>query len=96
MGSLPSINNPFPKPLLHPQPNQKQIMGSVVSAIGGVIGTIISAIATVLMTIVGAIVTVIVLIFDVILDILCCRWCSGGRRAGTYRHGRGRGATSGF
>jgi len=54
-------------------------MGGVFSAIGSAIMAVIQAIASVLEAIVGGITTVLVAIWNFILDIICCRCCSGGR-----------------
>ncbi|KZO97305.1 hypothetical protein CALVIDRAFT_597624 [Calocera viscosa TUFC12733] len=54
-------------------------MGGVFSAIGGAIMAVISAIAGILEAIVGGITTILVAIWNFIIDIICCRCCSGGR-----------------
>ncbi|PVF98587.1 hypothetical protein CPB86DRAFT_784624 [Serendipita vermifera] len=58
-------------------------MGSVFSSIGHGISAVISAIANVFITIVNAITGVIVTICRFIGDVLCCRFGSRRRRAGT-------------
>ncbi|KAF9509230.1 hypothetical protein BS47DRAFT_1349470 [Hydnum rufescens UP504] len=68
-------------------------MGSVISAIAGLIGAVVNGIANFIMGIVSGIAYVFIAIFDVIFDILCCRCGSRSRRrrttsSGTYRTSR--------